>query len=136
LLKAAEYARFLEVTQLDRIRPQARLEVSRLGRYDEILAHILGHRYFLGLDKGREISLTDAAGSWYDHVYLAVVAVLDRHAVSTRFRGWTPTDLYVEITRRWLDLDASGARAGPHEAVHALLDERSRRRYMRPPKIG
>src|SRR4029077_14820754 len=36
LLRAAEYAEFLESTQLHRTRPEARLECSRLGRYDEI----------------------------------------------------------------------------------------------------
>src|SRR3989440_5553950 len=41
LLRAAEYAAFLETTQLHRLRPEARLECSRLGRYDEILKHIL-----------------------------------------------------------------------------------------------
>ena len=52
LLRAAEYASFLEATGLDRVRPDARLDVSRLGRYDEMLAHILGHRYFMGLERG------------------------------------------------------------------------------------
>jgi hypothetical protein len=130
LLRAAEYARFLELTHLDRVRPEARLDVSRLGRYDEILAHILGHRYFLGVEQNREVPLAEAAASWYDSVYLPVVSVLERHAAGIRFRGWTQTDLYVEITRRWL-----GGAGGPHEAVHALLDERSRRRYIRPPRI-
>src|SRR5439155_303878 len=46
LLKAAEYAAFLDITQLHRTRPQARLECSRLCRYDEIMQHISGHRYF------------------------------------------------------------------------------------------
>src|SRR3982074_3715593 len=52
LLRAAEYAAFLESTQLHRMRPEARLECSRLGRYDEILKHILGHGYFLSIEKG------------------------------------------------------------------------------------
>jgi len=45
LLRAAEYAQFLETTQLHRLRPDARLECSRLGRYDELFKHILGHQY-------------------------------------------------------------------------------------------
>ncbi|HKW08561.1 MAG TPA: ParB N-terminal domain-containing protein, partial [Candidatus Dormibacteraeota bacterium] len=56
LLKAAEYAAFLEETQLHRTRPQARLECSRLGRYDEIMQHILGHRYFMSLEEGRPVT--------------------------------------------------------------------------------
>ena len=43
LLRAAEYSTFLETTQLHRTRPEARLDCSRLGRYDEIFKHILGH---------------------------------------------------------------------------------------------
>src|SRR4030088_3217255 len=68
LLRAAEYAAFLETTQLHRMRPEARLECSRLGRYDEILKHILGPGSFLGLQKGRSGPLPEATASWYDNV--------------------------------------------------------------------
>jgi uncharacterized ParB-like nuclease family protein len=131
LLCAAEYAAFLETTQLDRVRPQARLEVSRLGRYDEILAHILGHRYFLGVERGQEVSLSEAAPSWYDNVYVPIAALIRRHGVLESFSGWTETDLYVEVTRRWLKLSESGADSGPSVALESLLDERSRRRWRR-----
>ena len=123
LLRAAEYAGFLEATGLDRVRPEARLSVSRLGRYDEMLAHILGHRYFMGLDRRAEPSVQEAAADWYDSVYLPIVAVIRRHNVLERMRGWTETDLYVELTRRWLSMSKSGQDAGPHEAVHALLKD-------------
>jgi uncharacterized ParB-like nuclease family protein len=131
LLRAAEYASFLQQTELDRTRPQARLEVSRLGRYDEILKHVLGHAYFLGLERGREVPLPEAAASWYDSVYRPVADVIRRHAVLERLPGWTETDLYVEVTRRWLQLGKSGAPAGPHEALHALLRDRAAIRKVR-----
>jgi len=134
LLQAAEYARFLEVTHLDRVRPEARLEVSRLGRYDELLAHILGHRYFLGVERGAEVPIQDAAASWFDSVYLPVVELVREHRVIDRwYRGATEADAYVEVTRRWLELDASGRSGGPHAAVHGLLDERERRWWRRRP---
>lgn len=57
LLNVAEYARFLERTQLDRTCPEARLRCSHLGRYDVILDHILGHRYFMSIDAGKEVTL-------------------------------------------------------------------------------
>jgi uncharacterized ParB-like nuclease family protein len=139
LLRAAEYARFLETTQLDRVRPEARLEVSQLGRYDEILKHILGHRYFLGLERGREVPMAEAASSWYDSVYLPITAVISRHDVHSQLRGWTVTDLYVEITRRWLASSEAGGDAGPHAAVHGLLDDISRhwwRRRRSPIRLG
>ena len=138
LLRAAEYADFLEATQLHRLRPDARLDCSRLGRYDEILGHLLGHRYFLGLERGPEISLPEAAASWYDNVYLPVAEVIRRHQVLDQLPGWTEADLYVEITRRWLELSRAGKAAGPDPALEALLEDvakklRQRRRSLRLP---
>lgn len=137
LLRAAEYQRFLEATELDRVRPQARLEVSRLGRYDELLKHILGHRYFLGLERGRAVPIREAAASWYDTVYLPIVAEIRQHHVLESLPGWTETDLYVEITRRWLAMSEAGRESGPHAAVRALLQEKPRRwwKRLRPPAI-
>jgi hypothetical protein len=135
LLKAAEYAEFLEATQLDRVRPEARVECSRLGRYREILGHILGHRYFLGLEQGREVSLPEAAASWYDTVYCPIADVIRRHRVLEQLPGWTEADLYVELTRRWLELSETGLDSGPHAAVHALMDKETRRWWRRRSSI-
>lgn len=131
LLRAAEYAAFLETTQLHRTRPEARLECSRLGRYDEILKHILGHGYFLSLEKGREVPLPEAAASWYDNVYKPVAGAIKRHRVLDQLPGWTATDLYVEITRRWLQLSQGGEPAGPEPAVQELLSEQARSWWRR-----
>ena len=123
LLRAAEYAAFLETTQLHRTRPDARLECSRLGRYDEILKHILGHGYFLGLERGRDVPLPEAAASWYDHVYRPVAEAIRKYRVLEQLPGWTEADLYVEITHRWLKLSQGGEVSGPDPAVEALLNE-------------
>jgi hypothetical protein len=126
LLRAAEYSTFLDSTQLHRARPEARLECSRLGRYDEIFKHILGHRYFLGLEKGHEVPLAEAAASWYDNVYTPIAKLIRKYRVLELMHGWTEADLYVEITRRWLHLSEEGAPSGPDPALHSLLDEDSR----------
>jgi uncharacterized ParB-like nuclease family protein len=123
LLRAAEYAAFLETTQLHRTRPEARLECSRLGRYDQILKHILGHGYFLGLELGRPVPLPEAAASWYVHVYKPVAEAIRKHKVLEQLPGWTEADLYVEITRRWLKMSQVGEVAGPDPAVLGLLAE-------------
>ena len=125
LLRAAEYAAFLETTQLHRMRPEARLECSRLGRYDEILKHILGHGYFLGLEQGRAVPLPEAAASWYDHVYKPIANAIRKHHVLEQLPGWTEADLYVQITHRWLKMSQSGEASGPDPAVEALLNEHS-----------
>ena len=132
LLRAAEYASFLEATELDRVRPEARLECSRLGRYDELLKHILGHQYFLGLERGRPVPLPEAAASWFDTVYCPIADVIRRHKVLEQLPGWTEADAYVEITRRWLALSKLGRPAGPESAVDWLkLDEEARRWWQR-----
>ena len=123
LLRAAEYAAFLETTQLHRTRPEARLECSRLGRYDEILRHILGHGYFLGLELNRPVPLPEAAASWYDHVYKPVAEAIRKHRVLQQLPGWTEADIYVEITRRWLKMSQVGEASGPDPAVRELLEE-------------
>lgn len=137
LLRAAEYASFLEATQLDRVRPDARLDCSRLGRYDELLKHILGHQYFLGLERGRTVPLAEAAASWYDTVYRPIAEIIRRHDILEQLPGWTEADLYVEITRRWLALSQSGRPAGPQPAINwLLLDEEARRWWQRRRSIS
>jgi HSP20 family molecular chaperone IbpA len=131
LLGAAEYAAFLETTQLHRTRPQARFECSRLGRYDEILKHIVGHGYFLAREQKREVPLQEAAASWYDHVYVPVTEAIRKYRVLEQLPGWTEADLYVEITRRWLELSQRGKASGPDPAVEALLNEHTNSWWQR-----
>src|SRR5215472_11179293 len=126
LLQAAEYAAFLETTQLHRTRPQARLECSRLGRYDEILQHILGHAYFMSLEQHRQVPLPEAAASWYDNVYHPIAEAIRKHKVLEQLPGWTEADVYVEVTRRWLEASQEGEPAGPDPAVEELLAEHAR----------
>jgi uncharacterized ParB-like nuclease family protein len=135
LLNAAEYAAFLETTQLHRTRPQARLECSRLGRYDEILQHIIGHGYFLSVEQHRNVPLQEAAASWYDNVYHPIAQAIRTHNVLARLPGWTETDVYVEVTRRWLALSKKGEPSGPDPAIESLLAEHARRWWGRRRKI-
>ncbi len=135
LLKAAEYAAFLQTTQLHRTRPQARLECSRLGRYDAILDHILGHAYFLSQEQHRQVPLQEAAASWYDHVYHPIAEAIRKHRVLEQRPGWTEADVYVEVTRRWLELSKEGGPAGPDPAIEALLAEHARGWWRRRRKI-
>jgi uncharacterized membrane protein YgaE (UPF0421/DUF939 family) len=126
LLDAAEYATFLERTELDKVRPEARLACSQLGRYDLLTDHILGHCYFLGVQRGYEVSVPEAATSWYDSVYQPLIQVARAHAIHERLASWTDTDIYLALTRLWLDLDGEGRPAGPEQAAKALLADPAR----------
>jgi uncharacterized ParB-like nuclease family protein len=135
MLRAAEYAAFLDATQLHRSRPQARLECSRLGRYDEIFKHILGHGYFMSLEQKRQVPVQEAAASWYDHVYHPIAEAIRKHRVLDQLGGWTEADVYAEVTRRWLAMSSKGEPAGPDPAIEALLHEQHRRWWQRRSNI-
>ncbi|MBO0683088.1 MAG: hypothetical protein J2P45_08040, partial [Candidatus Dormibacteraeota bacterium] len=121
LLHAAEYASFLELTELDRVRPEARLHCSQLGRYDLIYEHILGHRFFLGMEEGRELTVPEAAASWYDSVYWPLTEVVRAHDLQARLPSWTEADIYLALTRLWLGLEKQEHRpVGPVDAAEAL----------------
>ncbi|MGH7912553.1 MAG: hypothetical protein ACREOV_12595, partial [Candidatus Dormibacteraceae bacterium] len=122
LLRASEYAAFLGVTELDRSRPQARLDCSELGRFDLILDHIEGHRYFLG-SRGRQVELKEAAASWYDSVYRPTMDAAGELGLEARLPGWTETDIYLALTQVWLELDRAGRESGPVAAAEALAED-------------
>jgi hypothetical protein len=135
LLRAAEYVRFLDVTQLDRLRPAARVECSELGHYDVLYEQILGHRYSMCMDHGHEVPLADAVVSWYDSVYCPVMEVIDRYHLTEQFPRWSQADLYLAVTARWLELNRDAHAAGPEVAGISLLQEVAGRRH-RPVLIG
>jgi hypothetical protein len=121
LARAADFSRFLERSGLHRIRPEARLVMAGLDRYDDLFAHILGHKYFLSLDQHRDVPFETAAASWYDNVFVPVAHLVRRHKVVERMhRKATSVDAYMAVTTNWLE--KGSGRDLAHVAVHALLD--------------
>ncbi len=123
LLQAREYVDFLERSQLDRVRPEASIAVSRLGRYDRIFEDILGHRYFMGLQQYREVSIAEASASWYDNVYKPIADLIREYKILEHFPGRAEADMYLWITARWLELSRAQKAAGPAEAIADILFE-------------
>jgi hypothetical protein len=85
LILKAEYADFLEQTQLDKLRPGANLSLTVPGRYRTLQEHIAVHRYYMGLDQEREIPYEEAVTHWYDEVYLPVVQVIQERGILRDF---------------------------------------------------
>ncbi|MGB9724654.1 MAG: DUF4032 domain-containing protein [Chloroflexia bacterium] len=129
LILKAEQAGFLEQTALKTLRPEARLEASEPGLYDVLLEHISVHRYYMGLEEGREISWEEAAAHWYDHVYLPIVEVIREQKVLEHFPGHTETDLYVWVMdhRYFLSREAGGE-VPPEEASNDFVRRFGKRR--------
>jgi len=92
---------FLDCTKLAVYKPELDMDFSHIGRYDDIINHINGHKYYLNLDKKEEIPFKDAMLSWYDNVYMPIINIIHNENILTRFPGRTEADLYVWICRHW-----------------------------------
>jgi hypothetical protein len=99
-----EKAEFYRQTRLAELRPQGRIDFSATGRYDELIRHIEGHKYYLNLSRTEEICFEDALLSWYDNVFEPIVQVIATDDILRFFPGRTTSDLYVWIVRHWDEL--------------------------------
>ena len=102
----AHLAEFLERTHLDLTRPEADLTLTAPGGYDVLEEHILVHRYFMGLEQGREISFDDSASHWFDTVYLPIVRVIRHQGILRDFPDRTEADLYLWLSEHRAALQA------------------------------
>lgn len=124
LILKSEYADFLEQTHLDELRPDAGLEVTAPGKYQELAEHIAVHRYFMGLDFKRDIPWEEAVAHWYDTVYQPVVRVIRELDVLRYFPRRTETDLYLWIAEHRAAVEESlGFVVTPESAATDLVDQ-------------
>jgi nucleotide-binding universal stress UspA family protein len=98
LIIKAEYAEFLEKTEIKIMFPSADLSVTVPGQYDRLLEFIEVHRYFLGVDWQREITYREAVQHWYEKVYTPFVESIREKGVLRWFPGRTETDLYLWVS--------------------------------------
>jgi hypothetical protein len=130
LMLMEEYSDFLEWTDLARLRPQQRIMFSETGGYLDLVRHINGHRYYMGVEQKRPIERDEAVTDWYDTVYTPVVESIRRHDVLRHFPGRTEADLYRWIMdHRWYMRERRGADPGLEEAVEDYVEQFGHR-YM------
>jgi nucleotide-binding universal stress UspA family protein len=124
LIVKSEYADFLDRTQLDKLRPNADLQVTEPGQYEVIEEHISVHRYFMGIDQNREISYEEAVTHWYDEIYLPIVEVIRERGILRDFPERTETDLFLWISEHRAALEKSLEwTIDPATAADDLVDE-------------
>jgi hypothetical protein len=115
---------FLERTELDRIRPKAKIKITIPGGFDRMLEHIAVHRYFMGLDLKRDISEEEAVAHWYDKVYKPIVTNIRLSGILNKFPGKTEGDLYLWVLDRQRYLHGKGQKlVSPLKAAADFLDE-------------
>ncbi len=99
-----EKKKFFDATKLDKLRKDCILDFTAPGRYDDIIEHIKGHRYFLQERQENEVSFEEAMLSWYDTVFQPIIRIIRDEKILNRFPGRTEADLYVWIVRHWDEL--------------------------------
>ena len=110
-----EREEFFKHTRLKELRPEAKIDFTATGRYDEIIRHVNGHKYFLNLSEKQELSFRKALLSWYDTVYKPIVDLLEEQRFLRAFPGRTAADLYVWIVRHWDELKKKYGQSFPLE---------------------
>ena len=126
LIVKAEYADFLEDTQLDETRPGVDLSVTAAGKYSELMRQIEHRGGEMARARGREVALEEAAADWYDTVYMPVVRAIREQGVLQDFPGRTETDLYLWIAEHRAALEQHlGWHIDPGTAASDLASRRS-----------
>ena len=124
LILKEEYATFLETAQLRKTRPDAELELTVPGMYEDLLDHIQVHKYFMGLDEKRDVPIGEAAAHWYDTIYLPVVEAIREREILKEFPGRTETDLYLWVSEHRAELQQGlGDFISPESAALDLADK-------------
>lgn len=131
LLIKEEYSDFLDWTNLAKLRPDQRIELSALGGYLELIQHINAHRYHLAETQNREVFNDEAVASWYDNVYLPLVKLIREHAILAQFPGRTEADLALWIMQHQRSLaDVFGFDPGPEVAALDYASQFGKRSVM------
>ncbi len=122
LILKSELANFLERTRLDETRPEGDLMVTVPGQYEVLEEQIEQHQRHLMSKTGQEVTLPQAAGDWYDTVYLPVVLSIRDRGILHDFPGRTETDLYVWICEHRDELEKElGWEVKPEAAAQSLV---------------
>jgi nucleotide-binding universal stress UspA family protein len=137
LIRKEEFASFLKETQLQKTRPDADLELTVAGMYNELLDHIQVHRYFMGLEEKRDVPIDQAAAHWYDTIYLPVVEAIRERNVLREFPGRTEADLYLWVSDHRSELQQGwGDFISPESAAADLADKFGTRAGRVAARIG
>jgi hypothetical protein len=92
------------------------------------MEHIQAHKYYLEDLEGGEVSLADAACSWYDKVYMPLAEAIRKNRIMKEFPHRTETDFYIWVIKNRGKLSEQyGRELDDESAVEAFS-----RKYTRP----
>jgi nucleotide-binding universal stress UspA family protein len=137
LIVKAEYADFLAQTGLNKSKEPIDLKITIPGGYQKLLDEISTRRYQMEEEKHTEISLQDAAESWYREIYLPFAEAVRERGMMRWFPDRTMTDLYVWMSEHRGELEKGlGWTIRPEAAAEAVIQTKSRRATAEEGKTG
>ncbi|HOZ72585.1 MAG TPA: transcriptional regulator [Spirochaetales bacterium] len=122
-----EKREFYAQTLFGQVTDDPALDFTAPGAYDQIVEHVLVHKYYLNERSPEEISFVDALDSWYRSVYRPIIEAIEAEGLLSGFRGRTASDLYLYLVKHWDELKR---RYGLHYPVSAAARD-FRDRYGR-----
>lgn len=123
LLLQVEYAEFLRLTDLDRLRPEHDIRPTALGRYDEMWDHILLHQQAMSDLRGELVSTPDAVTNWYDEIYLPIARVVRERTLLEHFPNRSEADVYLWVIANRLALEErDGFELDPESSATLFAD--------------
>jgi len=115
-----EKKEFYAQTLFGQVTDDADLDFTSPGAYDQIVEHILVHKYYMNQGTEEEIDFVMALDSWYRAVYAPIADTIRTERLVSRFQDRTVGDLYLYIVKHW---DALKKRYGIHyPASEAVKD--------------
>jgi hypothetical protein len=100
MIRAEQQQLFMEESGLERVRPDARIELSQPHGYIELLEIIKAHSYDLCKRKGEVVAIEEGAADFYESIYLPTVEAMRREGVIEEFPNATIGDLFMAIYER------------------------------------
>lgn len=107
IILKAEYVDFLEQTHLDELRPEVDFSLTLPGKYPLLLEHIEVHRYYMGVERKRDVGYPEAVVHWCDEVYRAVVQMIRESGLIRDFPERTEADMYVWLAEHRAEIEES-----------------------------
>lgn len=117
---AWEQSVFFKETGYADLFPEEELVFTATGRYDEIIEHILVHKYYMNEGIEEEFSFRMAMISWHKKVFKPIVDIVQDTHVLARFPGRTAADIYVWISRHW---NALKEKYGPSYPIDKAVED-------------
>ncbi len=114
---------FMEESGLDRIRPEADIDFSRVDGFVELLELVKAHGFHVMIDRQEIVPIEEIAGDWYDWLYLPAVEAIREQRLDHAFPEATEADLFLWIWQRRRVLFPERGGMTIEEAVRATKEE-------------